>query len=815
MENFSKAPGYLWEKQALILLFIACAWMIPACTTEHSPEIEKEKKQLPELVDFNLHVKPILSDKCYSCHGPDQANIKAGLRLDIPETAFAVLDESGNRAIVPGKTGKSALVHRITTTDEALSMPPVESNLSLTNREKAILVKWIEDGATYKKHWAFIKPVKRPVPEVKNHELVVNEIDNFIFKTLESHELEPQPEADKETLIRRVTFDLTGLPPTVKEVDDFLADTGDNAYEKVVDRLLVSPHYGEKMATDWMDVSRYADTHGYSVDRYRAMWPWRDWVIKAFNENMPFDRFVTWQLAGDLLPEPTREQLLATAFNRNHAQNVEGGIVNEEFRTEYVADRTNTFGKAFLSMTFECARCHDHKFDPVSQKEYFQVFSFFNNIDEAGQISWDDAMPVPTMLLSDEKQDSIIRFLDTQISEQETSIQTLQKQSTAAEIGAAGINPAGYARGFLQAHFDFEKNSGNSFLNLVNPAQKAMITEPQPNKSMALEPTFTDRQKGRALVLNGDDPLNLGPIGIFNRSQPFTISTWIKIPESLTDGVIFHKGQGAILYNFRGYHLALINNRLEAMMAHTWPYNNILKISVPEIPKDQWVHLAMTYDGSSEAKGLRVYMDGREVAMEVEKDNLYKDILFPHLREEPGLRFGARWRGIGIRGAAVDEVRVYERELLAPEIALEANEDYELNTAEKLAIRRAYFMREEQQQLQGLRARQNAIIESIPEIMIMDELANKRKTYLLERGAYDAPGEEVSHGTPESILSFSDSLPPNRLGLARWLFSTTNPLTARVIVNRYWQSYFGTGIVKSAADFGNQGDLPSHPELLD
>src|SRR5690606_14910998 len=292
------------------------------------------------------------------------------------EGALAALT-SGKHAIVPGKLGRSELYHRITTTDEEMMMPKKGSNRVLTDYEKAILIKWIEQGAEYKPHWAFIAPQKAAVPEVKNKQWVKNDIDAFVLQKLEESNLQPSPEADKETLLRRVTLDLTGLPPTIQEINAFLADSSPDAYEKVVQHLLQSPHYGEKMATDWLDVSRFTDTHGYTVDRYRPVWPWRDWVIKSFNENMPFDRFVTWQLAGDLLPNATREQRLATAFNRNHAQNMEGGIVDEEFRSEYVVDRTSTVGTAFMGLTISCARCHDHKFDPISQKEFYSLYSFF------------------------------------------------------------------------------------------------------------------------------------------------------------------------------------------------------------------------------------------------------------------------------------------------------------------------------------------------------------------------------------------------------------------------------------------------------
>ncbi|MDN5211810.1 DUF1553 domain-containing protein [Fulvivirgaceae bacterium BMA12] len=795
------------------VFFVVLVLFLSACGTDIPEGVQLAKEQLPATIDFNLHVKPILSDKCYFCHGPDLANRKSGLRLDTPDGAFSA-SESGKKAIVPGKIGKSELVRRILASDEEVKMPPAESNVPISDYERAILIKWIEGGAEYKKHWALIEPQKTALPEVKNQDLVVNGIDNFIFKTLEDNQLDPQQEADKETLIRRVTFDLTGLPPTVSEIDDFLKDNSENAYEKVVDRLLASAHYGEKMAADWMDVARYADTHGYSVDRYRAMWPWRDWVIRAFNSNQPYDEFVTWQLAGDLLPNPTREQLIATGFNRNHAQNMEGGIVNEEFRIEYVADRTNTFGKAFLAMTFECSRCHDHKFDPISQKEYFQVFSFFNHIDEAGQISWDDAMPVPTMLLTDKKQDSIIRFLDEQIATQEQQIAN-QGYVQPVSLHRAEINVKAYLDRQLTGHFNFDKAVDNRFPNLVNPQQMASVVEPQPNKTKALDPVLTTGKEGKGLTLNGDDPLTLGTVGTFGRSQPFSVSLWINLPADLTDGVIFHKGQGAILYNFRGYHLALRDNKFELMMAHTWPYNNIIKVSATDVPKDRWVHLTMTYDGSSRAEGLRLYQDGQPVAVTTEKDNLYKGILFPHLKNEPGLRFGARWRGIGVKGAVVDEIRVYKRELHTIEIGLLAGNYAVLNEKQQATLVDNRAIWNKLDQLQALRAKRNAMVESIPEIMILDELAEKRKTHILERGAYDAPGEEVDAGAPVSILPFSDDLPKNRLGLAQWLFSAKNPLTARVIVNRYWQSYFGTGLVKSAADFGNQGSLPSHLELLD
>ncbi|MFT5887168.1 MAG: hypothetical protein ACI9IP_003641, partial [Arcticibacterium sp.] len=377
---------------------LALSLLLYSCDADLSPDLKEAVAALPKDLDYNIHVKPILSDKCFACHGPDQAKQKAGLRLDLSETAYAELPETpGKVAIDPGSLNGSEVFHRITATDPDFVMPTPESHLSLSIYEKAVLIKWMKDGAEYKPHWAFVKPTMPKTPKVSDEEWPQNKIDNFILSKLDELKLKPSQKAKKETLLRRVTFDLTGLPPSPKEVNAFLADSDNSAFEKVVDRLMESPHYGERMTTDWLDLARFADTHGYTVDRIRDMSPYRDWVIKAFNENQPYDQFVHWQLAGDLMPEPSKEMIIATAFNRNHQQNMEGGIIEEEFQSEYVVDRTNTLGDAFLGLSVGCAKCHDHKYDPISQKNYYQLYSFFNNVKEAGQISWDDAMPTPTL----------------------------------------------------------------------------------------------------------------------------------------------------------------------------------------------------------------------------------------------------------------------------------------------------------------------------------------------------------------------------------------------------------------------------------
>ena len=483
-------------------------------------------EQIPDTVSYNFNIRPILSDKCYKCHGPDAGKRQAGLRLDMPESAFKALKDDPNaHVLVPGSTEMSELFRRISTNDTSEMMPPANSNLKrLTAHEVALIEKWIKQGAKFEKHWAFVPPKSSPVPDVKDKSWPKNQIDNFILHKQEQYGLTPNPEADKERLLKRLSFDLNGLPPDLATMDRFLSDKSPNAYQKMVDELINKPAYGEKMTLHWLDVARYADSHGYQDDNYRTQWPWRDWVIHAFNENLPYDKFITWQLAGDLMPNATKEQLLATGFNRNHKITEEGGVINEEYRVAYVTDRTNTFGKALIGVTMECAHCHDHKYDPFSQKEYYQLYAFFNSVKEPGI------------------------------------------QST---VGG----PETYAKRPL-------------------------------------------------MQISNDD------------------------------------------------------------------VKSILKF----VNKKDTGKLIVSVMGDSE---------------------------------------------------------VY------------------------------------------------------------------RKTYILKRGNYDTHGDEVLPGTPKAILPFDSTLPQNRLGLAKWLFDKRNPLTARVFVNQVWQEFFGKGFVKSAGDFGMQGDLPSNPELLD
>nr|WP_310589562.1 DUF1549 domain-containing protein [Dyadobacter sp. CY356] len=818
----------------LVLIFLAVSALICmlSCGPDLPADIQFAYDELPEKLDYNQHVKPVLSDKCFACHGPDKAKQKAGLRLDLKETAYGKLPKNpGKVAIDPGDLADSEFFHRIMSEDPDYMMPTKDSHLSLTPKEKAILIKWIEDGAEYKPHWAFVKPEKHELPEVKKTDWVQNPVDHFILAKLEQEKLVPSKEANKELLLRRVSLDLTGLPPTIEEIDAFLKDNSKNAYEKQVDRLLSSPHYGEKMAVDWLDLARFADSHGYTVDRLRDMSPYRDWVINSFNKNIPYDRFVQWQLAGDLMPKPTKEMIIATAFNRNHQQNMEGGIVEQEFQTEYVIDRTNTFGDAMLGISVGCAKCHDHKYDPISQKNYYQLFSFFNNVKEAGQISWDDALPTPTLMLPNDQQEKMLNFIHSKILTQEKALEMAKK--TAEPEFIKWISDKKYQKlkdeklpkAGLQALYTFEKNS---LKNAVHTRQTGIMK--RESGQTGDEPVFVSHEKGKAMVMNGDVFLDLNETGVFSRSQPFSIGIWVNIPKALKEGVILHKSQAERLYNFRGYHLYLKDDKLELNMAHTAPSNAITKISKAGITRDKWIQLTITYDGSSKSRGLNLFLDGNKMAMETTMDQLTKDILFK-TDKQPGLQIGGWWRGLGFKGGKVDDVVVYNRELTDFEIKILAGKSSWSSIVSKpqnqltdtdLKILGNFYVNavsakvlKANGELTQLRTIESDSTENIRELMVMQEMPEPKKAHILLRGNYDAFGEEVFPDTPESILRFAKNLPKNRYGLAQWLTSKDNPLTGRVAVNRFWQNFFGTGIVKTTEDFGNQGEMPSHPELLD
>jgi hypothetical protein len=776
----------------------------------------------PSRVDFNQQIRPILSDKCFPCHGPDAGRRKAGLRLDTKDGAFATL-KSGGRAIVAGNLEESDLIFRITAEDEVDRMPPKSLGRTLSAREIDLLKKWVEQGAEWKDHWSFIPPEKVPPPNVRHAEWPRNPIDHFVLARLEAEGLSPSPEASKERLIRRVTLDLTGLPPTLREIDAFLADGRPDAYECLVDRLLASPRFGERMAVDWLDAARYADTYGYQADVYRAMWPWRDWVVRAFNTNLPFDRFITWQLAGDLLPEPSRDQILATAFNRHHRQTNEGGSIEEEWRTEYVADRTITFGATFLGLTLECSRCHNHKYDPITQKDFYSLFSFFNSIDESGLYShFTDAVPTPTLLQTTPAQDEAINTLERRIGDAEAALKTFgPTRSRMFEAWLRGVDRESTVAPIVTGQI------GDFPLDAIKNLKVENRADPTKPGSVFEGPELAEGRIGRGLKLSGENNVTL-PMGNFDRFEPFSIGLWIKTPDHKDRAVVIHRSRAWTDAGSRGYELLIEDGKLSAHLVHFWPGNAIGITTRKTIPLDTWVHVTMTYDGSSRAGGLALYVDGGRADCEVVRDHLTKNITGGGGDE---LTVGQRFRDRGFKNGHVDEIAVFDRALTPLEVAqlcdghslaqLLVREPDALTAAQRSDLFAYYLANFDAEYkariaaLRELRKQRSRLVDPIAEIMVMKELPEPRPTFVLRRGAYDAPAERVSRDTPAALLPFAPDWPRNRLGLARWVTDPRQPLTARVTVNRWWQALFGRGIVATPEDFGSQGQLPSHPQLLD
>ncbi|MDQ7948684.1 MAG: DUF1553 domain-containing protein [Pedobacter sp.] len=828
-----------YQCMAILLIFVA---IVNSCSSDPEPSSAKElandqklpadvraaMKNVPDTLDYNLHVKPILSDRCFSCHGPDRNKQKGGLRLDLV-TAYDKRAESGRKAIVPGELDKSELFHRIISSDPAYMMPTPESHLSLTAQEKAILIKWIKQGAKYKKHWSLVAPQEVAIPKVKNSRWVQNPIDNFVLAKLEEKGLKPNQEASKETLLRRVSFDLIGLPPTIGELDGFLADKSPQAYEKAVDRLLRSPHFGERMAVDWLDLARYADTHGYQDDGMRNVYPWRDWVIRSFNKNLPYDQFVTWQLAGDLLPKPTRDQLVATCFLRNHPQSQEGGIVDEEYRVEYVADRVNTFGKAFLALSTECARCHDHKFDPISQKNYYQLFAFFNNNNESGEAPY-TGEPSPSVILTKPETDKIIQFINKlELPKLSKELdRNIYRKSFELWLDSARRQPLAFAeiKKDLLGHFTFD--SKDTLINLVRDSLRADLKSTEQGRM----PKLVAGRFGNAIQLNGDLSIDFSKHLNFDRNQPFSLSMWINVPKG-EFGPLFSRS--FILDNWRGYTCLLNKNgTVSVMFSHVAPDNCMAIESIDKIPYGKWSSLVLTYDGSSKAKGINLYIDGKALRFKVINDNLRQSILFAQNKKRHSvhnLKIG-RASSKTISNVSFDEFKAYKRELSVLEVKQLAGQPHLISNL--LALAPSLLKPADKERLLDfylasscakydavlakiyrIREKENELLTDAEEIMAYKELKTPRPTFILDRGSYDAPRKRVMPSTPENVLAFDPNLPKNRLGLAKWLTSEKQPLFARVAVNRFWQQCFGQGIVKTTEDFGNQGEFPTHLELID
>jgi len=825
-----------------IKLAIASTYLIclTSCGIEKPQDVAEAEKSLPDVVDYNLHIKPLLSDRCFACHGPDKNNQKAGLFLHDAKGAFASL-ESGNKAIVPGSLKNSEIVSRILSDDPEIMMPPPESNLKLTAEEKALILKWVDQGAEYKKHWSFIKPEKSDLPKIKNQDWAENEIDYFVAAKLESKNIEPSPEARKEILVRRLFFDLTGLPPTVDHLEEIMADDSPDYYENLVDDLLASPAYGERMAAHWLDVARFADSEGYLDDFHHEMWPYRDWVINAYNKNMPYDEFVVSQVGGDQIPNATEEQKLATAFNRLHKQNSEGGVIPEEFRVEYVADRTNTVGAAFMGLTMGCARCHDHKYDPISQKDYFQLYGFFNSTIERGdaifsgnsiengnRVANEYSMNAgPVMPLPDENIADIRNFLLEEVEEKSSEIKakTEQKKEDAIQWAATSPTTKTLKQTVDEAtmvHLSFDNVNGETVKDHAKGSKQAKIFGHQ----------VVEGKKGKAIQFNEGKVIADGSRISFERMEPFTVSFWIKTPKQFEEARILYNGNGRI-QGYRGWDVWMDSTRLSFRLNHAHPFQSLDIRTKEKLPLNQWQHFVWTYDGSSSAKGMKLWHNGALAEIEIQRDHIYRSTVpykdrkgYVYMPYE-GFVMGASHYDADFDGGMIDEVRVLNKEASHLVAQYLYNNDLGNEAFEKGLDRQSEEIEEfytlyvdkeleaERKAMRNIQLQEVRAIDTVQEIMVMGDHEKERPTYILERGAYDAHGEQVEKGVPEDILPWPEDLPKNRYGLGKWLTHPDNPLTARVAVNQMWYLMFGRGLVKTNEDFGNQGALPTHPELLD
>ena len=761
-------------------------------------------------IDFNRQIRPILSDNCFQCHGPDEGSREANLRFDLREAALQPA-KSGGVAIVPGDPARSELILRVT--DEHEAMPPAETGKKLKPAEVALLRQWIAEGAPYAPHWAFVPPVATLPPAPARGAWGRNEIDRFVLARLEQEKLRPAAEADKATLLRRVSFDLTGLPPAVEALDAFLADPRPDAYERVVERLLASPHFGERMATDWLDAARYADSNGFFRDNTRQIWPWRDWVIQAFNRNQPFDQFTIEQLAGDLLPNPTPSQRIATGFNRNHMVTGETGVIDEEYRFEYVADRLETTSTVWLGLTVACARCHDHKYDPISQRDYYQLFAFFNSGVEKGTIAPDDPPPVMDVTSPEQKLELDRLSAARRVAEESFAQRAnpLQPRMVAWEASAAvELQPP---RQGVIAQVDFEpegaKEPGSGHPAGPRAAEKGAVY-------------FQPGLVGQSAMFDGMQHLELPADTPIVADRPWTVGLWVKPSTSLVGVMSKIEPTG----DRRGFELIWAKGQLQINLVDRWVVSAIELTTRDPIKRIDWNHVVISYDGSRRAAGVKVYADGLEVPLIVVRDSLQG----PITNREP-LRIGRRDSGLGYYGQ-LDEFRLLDRAVTATEarswywsdrlqgiLALDTTKrdarqkklllDYfverHADDATRAAHRVAAARREDED---AYRAR-------LPKTLVMQEVASPKPTHLLKRGQYDAPGELVQADVPGALSPWPAEAPRNRLGLAQWLVSPAHPLTARVAVNRLWLQCFGEGIVPTLNDFGLQGELPSHPELLD
>ncbi len=766
-------------------------------------------------IEYNRDIRPILAENCFACHGPDSASRKAKLRLDQFDAAVKL------GAITPGKPNDSELVRRIDAEDVNERMPPLKTAKKLSAAQKDMLKRWIASGAEYQQHWSFIPPVRSALPEVKDKNWVRNPIDRFILAKLESLGLKPAAEADRRTLARRLSLDLTGLPPALADVEAFVSDTSPDAYEKLVDKFMQSPHWGEHRARYWLDAARYADTHGLHFDNYREIWSYRDWVIDAFNRNQKFDQFVVEQLAGDLLPNPTLDQRIATGFNRCNITTNEGGTILEENLVLYTRDRTETVAQVFLGLTANCATCHDHKFDPITTRDFYSLSAFFNNTTQGA--------------------------MDGNISNTPPIITVPRREDRVRWDQLAGLIKG------LQGKLDARKQLARpDFDHWLKDATPELVADLFPTKGLVVQAPLSEgtgktveisvRNEARsfgletgfdwvegniapkAFSLKPGKSVEIADVGDFEKDQGFSVGTWVKIPKRGTTGALAARMDNGNA--FRGWDLWLDNDRVGMHIINKWSENALKVTAKTLLQPNKWYHVFVTYDGSSKAAGVKVYINGAQQAVEV-----FTDQLTGTIRNKVPFKIGQRNTSDRVPAAMLQDLRLYDRALTNPEVdqlakgsraqTLLAKNAKDRN-AKEVAELFAWWLvaldppsREMSTEMGALEQEETTLKSRGTIAYVAQEQPKEAQAFILFRGQYDQRRDKVKAETPKSMPPLAEDLPHNRLGFARWLLQPDQPLFARVTVNRFWQEVFGTAIVRTTGDLGVSGELPSHPELLD
>lgn len=767
----------------------------------------------PGKLRYNRDVRPILLENCFACHGPDSAARKADLRLDQRDQAMS------SAAIAPGKPDESEVIHRIETDDEALIMPPPETKKSLTAQQKEILRRWIAEGAEYEPHWSLIPPTRPAPPDVKTAGWVRNPIDQFVLARLEAEGLAPAPEADRRTLARRAALDITGLPPTPEQVAAFVADQSPDAYERYLDSLFDSEHWGEHRARYWLDYCRYADTHGIHIDNFREMWSYRDWVIGAFNRNLPWDQFTIESLAGDLLPNATLDQKIASGFNRCNITTNEGGAIEEEYLVLYNRDRTETVCQVWLGATANCSTCHDHKFDRLSQREFYELAAFFNNTTQKGMDgNIKDTPPIITVPADDD----LPRWteLEHAVPPARQAVQD-RKRAARPEFDAWA---AGAAAEQIAARLPQEALAFAAPLN-EGAGRTAHVQVSRETREIALPESaqWTAGVRGQGLRPQGGIA-ELADVGDFEHDQPFTVAAWINPSANDGHGAIVSRMDSA--NGYRGWDFWIQARRVGTHLVSAWPDQALKVVGKAQLPANEWTHVAVSYDGSGKAAGVKVYYNGVAQPLNVEQDTLIGSI-----KTAVPFRIGERTGGDPLSAVGVQDLRLYTCAIAGMELETLAKQEKFLATLAKPVAERSeeetnqlfdWWLTAYDQPYQSASAalaaleREQAEIKSRGTIAhVMQEKDSPAMAFILARGEYDKRQDQVSPDTPDVLPPFPSDLPRNRLGLAKWLMLPDQPLTARVTVNRFWQEVFGLGIVRTSGDFGVAGELPSNQELLD